>query len=62
MTSTQKEEKLERELEELLKADLAMVFMVTGYDKETQIKFVQRLARVFQRIYIDYQIAEIEDQ
>ena len=31
MTSTQKEEKLERELEELLKADLAMVFMVTGY-------------------------------
>ncbi|MDY2862688.1 MAG: hypothetical protein SOT68_00665 [Oscillospiraceae bacterium] len=62
MTSTQKEEKLERELEELLKADLAMVFMVTGYDKETQIKFVQRLARVFQRIYIDYLIAEIEDQ
>lgn len=62
MTSTQKEAKLERELEELLKADLAMVFMVTGYDKETQIKFVQRLARVFQRIYIDYLIAEIEDQ
>lgn len=62
MTSTQKEEKLERELEELLKADLAMVFMVTGYDKETQIKFVQRLARVFQRIYIDYLIAEIENQ
>lgn len=62
MTSTQKEEKLERELEELLKADLAMVFMVTGYDKETQIKFVQRLARVFQRIYIDYLIDEIEDQ
>ena len=62
MTSTQKEEKLERELEELLKADLAMVFMVTGYDKETQIKFVQRLARVFQRIYIDYLIAEIESQ
>lgn len=62
MTSTQKEEKIERELEELLKADLAMVFMVTGYDKETQIKFVQRLARVFHRIYIDYLIAEIEDQ
>lgn len=62
MTNTQKEEKLERELEELLKADLDMVFMVTGYDKETQIKFVQRLARVFQRIYIDYLIDEIEDQ
>ena len=62
MTNTQKEAKLERELEELLKANLAMVFMVTGYDKETQIKFVQRLARVFQRIYIDYLIAEIEDQ
>ena len=62
MTNTQKEAKLERELEELLKADLAMVFMVTGYDKETQIKFVQRLARAFQRIYIDYLIAEIEDQ
>lgn len=62
MTNTQKEAKLERELEELLKADLAMVFMVTGYDKETQIKFVQRLARVFQRIYIDYLTAEIEDQ
>lgn len=62
MTNTQKEAKLERELEELLKADLAMVFMVTGYDKETQIKFVQRLARVFQRIYIDYLIDEIEDQ
>ena len=62
MTNTQEEAKLERELEELLKADLAMVFMVTGYDKETQIKFVQRLARVFQRIYIDYLIAEIEDK
>lgn len=62
MTNTQKEAKIERELEELLKADLAMVFMVTGYDKETQIKFVQRLARVFQRIYIDYLIDEIEDQ
>ena len=62
MTNTQEEEKIERELEELLKADLAVVFMITGYDKETQIKFVQRLARVFQRIYIDYLIAEIEDK
>ncbi len=62
MTNTQEEAKLERELEELLKADLAVVFMITGYDKETQIKFVQRLARVFQRIYIDYLIAEIEDK
>lgn len=62
MTNTQKEAKLERELEELLKADLAMVFMVTGYDKETQIKFIQRLARVFQQIYIDYLTDEIEDQ
>lgn len=62
MTNTQKEAKLERELEEHIKNDLAMVFMVTGYDKETQIKFIQRLARVFQRIYIDYLIAEIEDQ
>lgn len=62
MTNTQKEAKIERELEEHIKTDLAVVFMVTGYDKETQIKFIQRLARVFQRIYIDYLIAEIEDQ
>lgn len=62
MTDTQEEAKLERELEQLLKADLAVIFMVTGYDKETQMKFVQRLARVFQRIYIDYLTDEIEDQ